>query len=382
MKDLEKVAGYILLFLIVLNIPTVILLTYSSKVSALLSFLMIGLALLISILGLTKFPVMLWIWYVVSFVFFTFSLLNFSGSLNSWLIQFVKYTVLLFGSYRSLMIVRLRYLFWLFIIGGIFVFLDAFYLHWHISINEILYGNGRIGRYAGLYINANAASAAMLFALLLINMESGIYKILGFMVCVAAGFLTLSRTFMITFMIFVILSFELTPRKLANILVFCLFVRFLLPFMELIDLRSERLEFIYGLVQEGRIEGFFDSKNSRGDLRTEYSELIVENPIIGNGFNAFRSGKYVDSGLGVHNTFIAILGEGGALSFITILIFFGVLAVRFINRLDFSSVRFKAFILVLTQFWVSHTFFEIPFRILLFSFLIHVVSQKDISVYK
>ena len=47
-------------------------------------------------------------------------------------------------------------------------------------MNEAIYGNGRTGRYAGLYINANSAGAAMLFGLLVSYKENGYYKTYGF----------------------------------------------------------------------------------------------------------------------------------------------------------------------------------------------------------
>ena len=70
-----------------------------------------------------------------------------------------------------------------------------------------------------------------------------------------------------------------------------------------------------------------------------------------------------------------ILGEGGFFPFMLFMSFFGYLFVKSVSNFDFQSVKFKTIILVLIQFMISHTFFEIPFRILLFSFLIFTLKD-------
>ena len=375
MRLIEKIVAFVFLVMVILNIPSVVLFTYSSTVSAYLSFLMIFLGFTLTIFGVSLFPPLLKSWYLVCILFFLFTLLNYDGAIAPWIIQVSKYTALLFGSYRAIMVLRNRDMYWMFLIGGIFVFLDAFYFHWNISMNEAIYGNGRTGRYAGLYINANSAGAAMLFGLLVSYKENGYYKTMGLLVCSLAGLLSLSRSFMLTLLIYLILSIRLRPKYIVYTLLFGVFVRFLTPFTDLIDLRVDRVELLLSFIQHGTVSTSLVSGDSRSSLLLDYSDLIIDNLFVGNGFDSFRSGEMVSTGLGVHNTYAMVLGEGGVFPFMLFMAFLGYLFVKSVSNFDFQSVKFKTIILVLIQFMISHTFFEIPFRILLFSFLIFTLKD-------
>ena len=376
MRLIEKIVAFVFLVMVILNIPSVVLFTYSSTVSAYLSYLMIFSGFTLTIFGISFFPPLLKSWYLVCILFFLFTLLNYDGAIAPWIIQVSKYTALLFGSYRAIMVLRNRDMYWMFVIGGIFIFLDAFYFHWNISMNEAIYGNGRTGRYAGLYINANSAGAAMLFGLLVSYKEIGYYKTLGLLVCSLAGLLSLSRSFMLTLLIYLILSIRLSPKYIVYTLLFGVFVRFLTPFTDLIDLRVDRVELLLSFIQHGTVSSSLFSGDSRSSLLLDYLDLVIDNLFVGNGFDSFRSGEMVSAGLGVHNTYAMVLGEGGVFPFMLFMAFLGYLFVKSISNFDFQSVKFKTMLLVLIQFMISHTFFEIPFRILLFSFLIFTLKNE------
>ena len=64
------------------------------------------------------------------------------------------------------------------------------------------------------------------------------------------------------------------------------------------------------------------SKNSRNETWSLYTDVILENPIIGNGYRSMQ-GKNADTvgvKAGVHNSYLMALGEAGVIPFLMLII--------------------------------------------------------------
>ena len=102
-----------------------------------------------------------------------------------------------------------------------------------------------------------------------------------------------------------------------------MFLFVLTPFTDLIDLRVDRVELLLSFIQHGTVSSSLFSGDSRSSLLLDYSDLIIDNLYVGNGFDSFRSGEMVSAGLGVHNTYAMVLGEGGVFPFMLFMAFLG-----------------------------------------------------------
>ena len=194
-------------------------------------------------------------------------------------------------------------------------------------------------RASGLFANPNMASALVLYALAFVLsfmiQESGYRRLFYFLmipILFYAVFLTFSKAGLITFPLVLLLyvgllllrfrSISPSQRKLFVGFMGISVVAILLigfKFSSIVDqlnwgqvLRLQRtLAFLSGEVNEA-------TTSERSTLFAIGFKLISEHPILGNGLTSFHhydipvNGKHI----GVHNTFLLILGESGILPFL------------------------------------------------------------------
>ena len=116
-----------------------------------------------------------------------------------------------------------------------------------------------------------------------------------------------------------------------------------------------RIDAIYELVVEGEINDKTTSKRSRVVPRA--LDLVSKRPFSGYGLHAFSKTGLVDENIGVHNTYLKILGEGGVLTFIlwgAFVTFLGIQALRSGSRAETYFVV-GVLMIFLAYFMVSHT---------------------------
>lgn len=185
-----------------------------------------------------------------------------------------------------------------------------------IVINSIFFPDD-YGRYSGVYFNPNAAgfiaiiSFSLSFSLInkKIKNTSSILSSFG-------GLLTFSRTFIILWILINLISIRLSIRNLKLFLIGGFSIFLIFTFADVLQLNTIRLK---------QFESFFDGKNNstqelQEDSRTKtwskYYDSISTNLFIGNGYGSFQGGAFGIHRVGVHNSFLLVLGEAGILPFI------------------------------------------------------------------
>lgn len=124
-----------------------------------------------------------------------------------------------------------------------------------------------------------------------------------------------------------------------------------------------RIDAIYELVVEGEINEKTTSERSR--LIPQALSLIAQRPFSGYGLHAFSKTGLVDENIGVHNTYLKILGEGGVIAFLfwaTFILFLLVNAVQIKGGKEAYFI-IGIVLVISAYFMISHTILSRKFAI-------------------
>jgi len=373
-NKLKKFLSLLLLFLTILNIPSILLKTYSSSLSSVLSHTMMMIALLLIFFNKSKYPSNLKFLYFISLLFYVLSMFCYEGDLQFFLIELIKYSLILFGLYIALDSANNKIILVLFLLGVLTILLDATFFRF----GDVLIDGYNVtrGRYAGFYINANNASAVCMFGYSLVLVSNNKLRSLLLLLFSLMGFLTLSRSFII-FWIGINIIFSVKSFKHLKFVPYVfLILPILLIFQDFFDLRIDRFNSLVNFFTSGSIDSLIFDNSSRQDIWTKYYNHILNFPFIGNGYNSFRSGTLVDQNIGVHNTFLIIFGEAGVIPFLLFVGFFIYLLSRVYKLRSKSLLPLLIFITILLQFLVNHTFFSNGVRIFMMVFLLYILNNN------
>lgn len=197
-------------------------------------------------------------------------------------------------------------------------------------------GDDIIGRSSGFFINANIAAQHAIFALifLLYFIEAGklkfyfkIFLLILILVCVFAVILTFSSTgFVNLLLVFLYFIFNKYRNKVKFAFHFMLI--FILFQSVVLSMQSYSNEYYNAFnipqIQQEKISNFLNlisfyktgnvDYSSRGDLVEIGIAKVVLQPFFGYGAGSFNGGLL--GKLGVHNTYLQIIGETGFFIFI------------------------------------------------------------------
>lgn len=158
------------------------------------------------------------------------------------------------------------------------------------------------------------------FIVLFAGMSVGIYGgIMSFSKsAILLTFVILTGYFLYNILYFRKLGFEGVKRfgKLVLIITTVL-VFFVVPkvIFELNNLQGDqmkRINDLYKMIVLGQIDS--STTSDRTIALEQGLDVYSQRPIFGHGLNSFSQGDLFQLGLGVHNTYLKILGEGGAVS--------------------------------------------------------------------
>lgn len=230
------------------------------------------------------------------------------------------------------------------------------------------------GRLSGFWSNPNEAGLQAALTIVVgtfVSLRTG--RIWYFAVAVIsagiASFYSFSKTAILMSMVvsiamaFLIQRRGISLRNALALIVSAMLVLMLISFVRGAAMRSEsridltsgqirRLEQVYAVMFEGRLDE--ETTTGRTLLAQEGIEMWRISPLVGNGLTTLD--RLPSSGLGPHNTFIKVLGEGGVVCLVLML---AALARIALHALRVGSASAQAFIvgglLVLNgAFMVSH----------------------------
>jgi O-antigen ligase len=183
------------------------------------------------------------------------------------------------------------------------------------TANANFYAN--YGRFSGFYLNPNFAGSICLvgYALSYV-MTNKILRLSGQILFTLGGILTLSRTFFVIWLLVNIVAVYKDRKNFIAPIFGALVLVMILTFSAGLTLNTERFTALKSIFGSENIKTKTIAKDSRTDTWSLYTDMILDKPFFGNGYQKFQLRQ---SGLpGVHNSYLMVLGEAGIIPFLFI----------------------------------------------------------------
>lgn len=298
-----RILKYISLALVLFNLPSFGLMAFGAGVGALLSYGTIF--ILFVYYALEKKTAPNWWIIIIAILYFTISSLQFYGPPTVFMLELVKYLIFVICGYEMTKHVSNIELFVFLLIGAL-----------SVGIEALLFSSD-FGRYAGFYLNANVAGFICIYGYSVIfGIKSDTLKLLGQFVFTLMGFLTFSRTFIVIWLLINIISLKVSVKNIRIFGIGFLIFLTLLFIDQVVGLNNPRFDQLKSIANNEEVSSQEISEDSRTETWALFYDQIFEAPLIGSGYGTF-SGKLNE--MGVHNTYLMILGEAGILPFLLFL---------------------------------------------------------------
>ncbi|MFN3136180.1 MAG: O-antigen ligase family protein [Allomuricauda sp.] len=307
---------YAILALILWNFPGFTLVYINSSLSSLLSYSSYGLILSYVILNKKTGNSYEMLWLGLSY--FLISILVSSAYIAdqyTFYVTVIKYFIIIWGGYEVVKNTTKKEL-WFFLVIGSF----------SILANIFLFQNPRAdyGRYSGFYLDPNNAGLVCSLGLALSFSILRSLQLFGKLSFTSLGLITLSRTYMVTWLLLNVMSIRLSVKNAKMLLIGFGALVLLVTFNEFLPVKNERLEQMGALIEGGQKSNVQSlNEDSRTETWARYYEAIFSKPIFGNGYHSFFGNGAANTKWGVHNTYLMLWGEGGILPLLIFLSFLG-----------------------------------------------------------
>ncbi len=370
----KKIISVIILVLVLVNIPSILLETQSVSISSPASYIMFFLlGILLFLHKNNRYPKELKFIAVFTSIYFFVGGIQSSEPPEEIIILYIKFLLFLFGLYICLKYSNIKSIILILMAGGITIILDSLFFRFNDFI-----GDGYIseyGRYAGFYLNANLAAFVCILGYILVLARSTKLKPLLLLTFTLLGFLTLSRTFIFTWILINLIYGIYNKKHFLYAPLVAILMSFLVSFSSILKLDGNRFNFLDNLLTEGVINNNVLNHDTRQDQWAKYYGFIFDAPFLGNGYNSFKTGRLVNEEQGVHNSFLMLIGEAGFIPFILCIILFIFLLIKSFKIIKKDILPFLLTSIILIQFLVSHNFFDSGIVIFSLVFLIFTLYQ-------
>lgn len=343
-----KILKIVLLILFIWPTPTFILKVYGETAGAFFSI--ISFAMLIVYFFLNKKGKVVMPLVVLGLLYFAISgLINVPDS-KSFISDFIKYLIVIICGVELVRNSTNKDLYFIWILGALTIFINAIFF-------QVGYG----GRYSGVFLNPNSAGLVCILGYCLgYGMKNKYLRLFGQFLFVFAGILTLSRTFILLWIIISVIAAFTSKKHLITIAVGAFTLIFLFSLSTNLKLNTVRFNALEGLT-ENKIDNSTISNDSRSDTWSLYTDIILNNILFGNGYKSMQgsSPETVQIKVGVHNTYLMILGESGIVPFFIMIFIFANLFIKSVFIKFKENPEYSFFIFVLILFLLtSHNYFD------------------------
>lgn len=366
---LSALIRYLILGLILWNIPGFTLVYLNGTLSSVLSYLSYGL-ILIYVLFNKKTGNNSAMLLIGTLYFIIGSLVNqtYMPDFSFFVIIIIKYFIIIWGGYEVMKHTSTKEFWFYMIIGAI-----------SILGNMFLFNDPKAdyGRYSGFYLDPNNAGLICLIGFSLTFVIAKSFQLVGKITFTLLGLLTFSRTFILSWLLINLLSIRLNLKNAKMIALGFGILSTLLIYNEFLPVKNPRLEQIGAIFKGNEQKAKGIDRDSRWETWSRYYNALTDKPIFGSGYGGF-AGNGVAPPVGVHNTYLLLWGEAGI---IPILIFIFYLCKIFIrtNRIFKTSPYALMMLLALSLFLLTnHNFFTNDYSLLILLW-IDIQSRKSLE---
>lgn len=345
---------YVVLCLLLWNIPTFF--SYDISIGSKFSYF------LYVLLGTYYFLVdkkrILTLFLIFVLLYFIISGLNYVQDPKFYYADFIKFIILILSGTELARNTSIKQFYIILIFGAISILFHATF-----------FPDG-YGRYSGFYLDPNGASFICLIGFCLsFAIKSKSLKVLGQVLFTFTGIITFSRTFILLWLltsIAAVFSHRKNSMNLGLGLGAIIAVFSLASVLKLNVVRFSALESIISNdLNKSNIAVL--EEDSRTETWSVYYDMILNNPIFGNGYQQLSGSDHTKQG--VHNSFLMVLGEAGIIPFLLmsgIYIFMLTESLRFFkNKLHYFLIAlslvgilmtmhnfFSSYVIVFTTLWL------------------------------
>lgn len=360
-----KIIKWFALFLLLCNIPSYMLAyfgpTLGSITSYLSSLLLIGFYFFVKDKGKPLFPFVYLglLYYCIASFNYTFVDVN-----NDFLKELIRFMVVVLCGAEVVRNSSYKELHYFFLFGALTIILHAF-LFPSAQAGSF---QENYGRFSGFYLNPNFAGSICLIGFAIsFSMANKKLRILGQLVFTLAGILTLSRTFIV---IWVLINFFAILQNKKNLLLPMLGMVVLImifTFSDSLTLNTERFSALKSLFGSEQVDTRTISDDSRTHTWSLYFDKIRDKPILGNGYLKFSTKRYGPPG--VHNSFLLVFGEAGIVPFLIMLGIYGFLLFKSFRNFKSRPELFYISLVISLSLMASHGYFSNYYLVFLSMFV-------------
>ncbi|MDC6353824.1 MULTISPECIES: O-antigen ligase family protein [unclassified Robiginitalea] len=351
-----------ILALLLLQLPGFFLFNIGPSLGSLSSYLTSGLLLVYFFFAQPKHRLFI-PFIVLGILFFTFSTFNFSSEDETEFIKsFLRFMIVVACGNEVVQRTNNRDLLVVLIVGGLSII-----IHGVVFPDAYTEFSTVTGRASGFYLNPNyAGTVALVGYSLSLASSSKRLRWTGMLIFSLAGLLTLSRTFIV---IWVIINLIASVRSRKNLLGFAVggaMVILILTVSTFLELNTERFSALESLFSNN-VQTETITKDTRMDTWAKYTPKVWEAPIFGNGYNKLRGKQY--GGSGIHNTYLMVWGESGILPFLFLMGLYFYLVLGCLKYFDTNPEYLYVIIVIALAMLASHGYFESFFMVFISMFV-------------
>ena len=362
---------YTILALVLLNLPSMALITIDSTVSNLVSLATFGLLVVYFMLN-SKGSLNLWL-IVLGVLYFSVSSLvsqeYFPLRDRDFYVFVIKYFILVICGYELVKRTSAKEMLLFILIGACSILLQLFVL------DQTITGSGRL---SGFYLNPNKAGYicitgyALSYALKEKKIKIGAQIIFTFL-----GLLTFSRTFLVIWVLINLISLKIDVKNVRVFVYGFVLLFALIAFGEYVSFQTDRLTEIDALVGGGNTKAQELTSDSRTDTWALYYDVIFENMVFGNGYNAL-GGRTSINRTGVHNSYLKVLGEAGIFVFIFFMAMIISILINTYRKFNEKPYLFMVAVCLVLYLTTTHNFFDLEYILFITMWLQAQVKESEV----
>ena len=344
-----KYIRIVILFLIFCNLPGFFLVKSSATLGQFFSY---SLFLLITVYYFFSEKRKLVLPFIVlGGLFFVISIMVSTQNSDTYLVTLLKYFIFIIMGAMVVKDTTKEEIYIVLLLGGLSI------------LYEFMFIEGIGGRYMGVYLNPNSAGYACILGYSLsYSIENKKLKFIGQLLFSIAGFVTFSRTFLIIWLLINLISILISYKNVYKVIVGVVLFALFLSMGDKFDVSARRLSAFSGIL-EGRVNDDLKSE-SREKTWAHYYDKILTKPIFGNGYQSFsgeivgREDSKFTARVGVHNTFLMIIGEAGFFVLLCFVWIHGAFLVNGVKTFGQSPLIFFVSFSLIMYMLTNHNYFE------------------------
>jgi len=304
-------------------------------------------------------------------LFYVFAGFNFSDELErAYYTDFVRFMIIVVCSVEVLQRTSKKDIYLLLLVGAVSIIINAVAFP---AANRFM--SASYGRYSGFYINPNYAGAICIVGFALsYAMADKRLRLGGQLLFTLGGILTFSRTFIVIWLMINLVAIYRNKKNIYAPAIGAIALILVFAFSGRLALSTDRFSALTSIFSEGPVETSTITRDSRTETWATYADVIMDNPIFGNGYNKLRSKKY---GIGVHNSYLMVLGEAGILPFLIIVGIYVYLLIKTLIYFNEYSEYFYLTAVIALSLTTGHGYFDIFFNIFITMFVYVKIRELD-----